>query len=197
VLDTSDPLLAGQPRESRAEIAEVLRTLGRNDRVVVTEMAGDAPAEASPLVDACLPGSETNVERNAFEARIGAPIEARLTSLALRAPANASPLVETVLSLASDRAFSGPTSRLTVLMETDGLQNTALASAYRRGSRFPPPAHSPLRGVTVILFILHNPRDAALQPRGVAALAAWLKAAGAEVTYDQPPWMSILRHAAA
>ena len=191
-VDTTDNLLAGEPRESRQAIVDALASLKPNDRVVVVEMSGTSPTEAAPLVDACLPGDETNIERNRLRDRVWKPIDARLKQLSGQPAAKTSPLIETVLVLASDRLFNGPTSRLTVLMITDGLQNSSFASAYRGGTAFPPPAGYPLQRVSVVPFIVRNPRDAALQPRGTAALAEWLRRAGASVSLDQPPWMSVI-----
>ncbi len=190
-LDTTDRLISQQPRQVQDAVAAEVRALSPGDRVAVVEIAGETRPEAKPLVSACLPGAATNVERNRFRDRIASPIAARLGELAGRPEAPASPIIETLVALASDRTFNGQGGRLTILAISDGLQNTAHGSVYGAGHAFPSPNGQPMSGVTVDLELLRNPRDAALQPRGVERLVTWLKAAGATVDYTPPRWLAL------
>jgi len=190
VLDSTDPLIAREPRQVSAAVGAAVEALKPDDRVAMVELAGKAASEVTPLVNACLPGSETNVERNRLKHRILEPMARQIAEIGGRPEAPASPILETLLSLASDRTLNAPGARLPVLLVSDGLQNSPVASVYGRGVEFPSPASHPLDGVTVELVVLHNPRDARLQPRGVAKLVNWLKAAQAQVLYDPPRWLA-------
>ncbi len=193
VLDTSDPLVAAQPREITFVVKRELMTLKQGDRVLVLDAAGEPTAEAAPIVDQCDAGDGDNVARNAFQRSIVRPIEAHLRDLQNQPASDKSPIVESILSLAADQSLHIPGTQLTILFASDGLQNTGLQSAYKKGSNFPKPDGTPLKSVTVELVLMKNARDLALQPREIVRLRDWLTAAGAKVVMSEPGWLILAR----
>jgi hypothetical protein len=193
VLDTSDLLVAAQPREITFVVERELMALKQGDRVIVLDAAGEPTAEAAPIVDQCDAGDGDNVARNAFQRAIVRPIEDHLRDLQGKQASNQSPIVESILSLAADQSLHIPGTQLTILFGTDGLQNSGLQSAYKRGSTFPKPDGTPLKGVTVELVLMKNARDLALQPREIIRLHDWLTAAGAKVVMSEPGWLILAR----
>jgi hypothetical protein len=192
-IDVSDRLVSAQPREITYAVERELMALKQGDRVLVVDAAGEPTAEAAPIVDQCHPGDGDNVARNAFQRAIVRPIEDHLRVLQNQPASDQSPIAESILSLAADPSLHTPGSRLTILFATDGLQNSALQSAYKRGSNFPKPDRTPLKGVTVDLLPMKNARDLALQPREIVRLRDWLTAAGAKVVMSEPGWLILAR----
>jgi hypothetical protein len=192
-IDVSDRLVSAQPREITYAVERELMALKQGDRVIVLDAAGEPTAEAAPIVDQCHPGDDDNVARNAFQRAIVRPIEDHLHDLQNQPASDQSPIAESILSLAADQSLHLPGSKLTILFGTDGLQNSELQSAYRRGSNFPKPVGTPLKGVTVNLVLMKNDRDLALQPREIARLRDWLTAAGATVALSEPGWLILAR----
>jgi hypothetical protein len=192
VIDTTDPLLAGSMTDSLDAISEAMAGLKPGDRVVVTELDGAVQSAPAPLVDACLPLLDSNLARHRMRDRIETPLREKLATLAKSPASETTPLIETVLYLAGERRLNGPTSRLSILLITDGLQNSPIATAYhRRGPFAPPKDKQALTGATVTFFLIRNPRDFQLQPAGVHHLVEWLRQAGATVAEHDPPWMML------
>jgi hypothetical protein len=192
-IDVSDQLVSSQPREITYAVQQKLMELKQGDRVLVVDAAGEPTAETAPVVDQCDAGDGDNVARNAFQRSIVRPIEDHLQQLQNQAASDQSPIAESILSLAADQSLHIPGTQLTVLFATDGLQNSALQSAYKRGSNFPKPGGTPLKGVTVELVLMKNARDLALQPREIPRLREWLTAAGAKVVMSEPGWLILAR----
>jgi hypothetical protein len=192
-IDVSDQLVISQPREITYAVERELMALKQGDRVLVVDAAGEPTAEAVPIVDQCDAGDGDNVARNAFQRSIVRPIEDHLQQLQNQPASDQSPIAESILSLAADQSLHIPGTQLTVLFATDGLQNSALQSAYKRGSTFPKPDGTPLKGVTVDLVLMKNARDLAIQPREIVRLRDWLTAAGAKVVMSEPGWLILAR----
>jgi len=192
-LDTSDPLVVVEPREVSFAIDQSLNSLNKGDRIIALDVGGKALPEIAPIVDQCHPGDDDNIARNAFRRTILQPIAAHLRDVLGRPAAAESPLAESMVSLASDPSIHPRGSKLVILFVTDGMQNSALESAYRRGSKFPKPEGQPLKGVVIELVLIKNERDIALQPRAIVRLTAWLQAAGAQVIAPEPGWLSLAR----
>jgi hypothetical protein len=192
VVDTTDPLLTGSMTDSLDAISAAMAGLKPGDRVVVTELDGAVQSAPTPLVDACLPLLDSNLARRRMRERIETPLREKLATLAKSPTSETTPLIETVLYLAGERRLNGPTSRLSILLITDGLQNSPIATAYhRRGPFAPPKDKQALMGATVTFFLIRNPRDFQLQPAGVHHLVEWLRQAGATVAEHDPPWMML------
>jgi len=192
VLDTSDALIAAQPRQIAGAVEAEIARLSEGDHVVVLNAAGKAPSEVTPIVDACHPGERDNRARNAFQQTVVLPIEEHLSALTLEPEASESPLAETIVSIAADRDFNDGRSNLRVLLITDALQNTSYQSAYRWGSEFPALTGEPLKGLNIHLVLVRNERDLALQPQAVTRFVEWLEEAGASVEYAEPAWISLI-----
>ncbi len=192
-LDTSDPLVVVEPREVSFAVDQALNSLNKGDRIVALDVGGKPLAEIAPIVDQCHPGDDDNIARNAFRRTILEPIAAHLRDLLGHPASTESPLAESMVNLASDPSIHPQGSKLVILFVTDGIQNSPLQSAYRRGSKFPKPAGQPLKGVVINLVLIKNERDIALQPRAIARLATWLQDAGAEVNAPEPGWLSLAR----
>jgi len=190
-LDISDPLVVAEPRQVSFSIGQVLASLKKGDRVVALDVAGKPAAEISLLVDQCLPGDDDNIARNAFRRAIVEPIADHLRDVTGHAASAESPLAETMVSLVTDPSVHPLGSKLVVFLVTDGIQNSPLQSAFRRGSQFPKPQGEPLKGVVIKLLLIRNDRDIALQPRAVARLTSWLRAAGAQVVAPEPGWLTL------
>jgi hypothetical protein len=190
-LDVSDPLTSVHPREVAFDVDRSLAGLRSGERVVVIDAAGKPPTEIATVVDQCHPGDDDNTARNAFRDEILRPIARHVNDVRSKPASNESPLAETITGVAADPSLHAAGSKLDILFITDGLQNSALESAYRSGSEFPTPAPGLLSGVKVELDLVKNERDFALQPRAVARLLAWLTAAGARVVYAAPAWLSL------
>lgn len=194
VLDVTDPLIAAQPRQVDAAVEASICRLQPRDRLAVVKLSGASPEEVAPLIDTRLPASETNRDRNRLRDQITRPIAGLLDAVEKRRDASPySPILETLVAIASDRTLSTAGWRTHVLLVSDGLQNTAYASIYPPRVHFPPAELRPLRGMTVEMAVLRNLRDRSLQPDGVAALVNWLRAAGADVLYEPPPFMALAK----
>lgn len=192
-LDTSDPLVVVEPREVSFAVDQSVDTLKKGDKIVALDVGGKSLAEIAPIVDQCHPGDDDNIARNAFRRTILEPITAHLRDV-MGHPASAeSPLAESMVSLAADPSIHPQGSKLVVLFVTDGIQNSPLQSAYRRGSKFPKPEGQPLKGVVINIVLIKNQRDIQLQPRAITRLTTWLRDAGAEVSAPEPGWLSLAR----
>ncbi len=190
-LDTTDALIAAQPRQTLQAVEQVLAGLPAGSRVAILQVSGENQIEAAPLFDRCLPATDDNIRRNRMRDAVMTPIRRRLQSLQAAAAAPASPILESVLNIAQDRQLHAAGAPLTVVLISDALQNSEFASVYRRGRAFPDPAGRPLAGVRVQLVLLRNRRDQALQPASAARLTAWLGKAGATTDYRPPTWLTL------
>jgi hypothetical protein len=191
-LDTSDQLLAAQPREARSAVDGLVSPLARGDRLIVFEVPGEANAELVPLIDQCDPGDRTNVERNAFRNRVSQAVDQKISDLQNHPSSHVSPLIESIVDVAGDAQINSQGTKLTVALVTDGLQNSPFASAYSSLKTFSPPRGTPLKGIAIKIVLLKNIRDIRLQPKGSDLLAAWLMQAGAAVQYQPPAWLSVV-----
>lgn len=192
-LDTSDPLVVVEPRQVSFAVEHELGLLKKGDRIVALDVGGETLAEVAPIVDQCHPGDDDNIARNAFRRTIVDPINAHLRAVKDHQAAGESPLAETILAVASDSSIHPQGSKLRILFVTDGLQNSALQSAYRRGSTFPAPGGQPLKGVVIKLVLIKNGRDLRRQPRAIAQLTLWLEQAGGQVIASEPGWLSLAK----
>lgn len=192
-LDTSDPLVLVEPRQVSFAVERELGLLRKGDRIVALDVGGEALAEVAPIVDECHPGDDDNIARNAFRRTVVDPINAHLRAVKDHQAAGQSPLAETILALASDSSIHPQGSKLVILFVTDGMQNSTLQSAYRRGSTFPAPDGQPLKGVVIKFVLIQNKRDLRRQPRAIAQLNNWLEESGAQVIAPEPGWLSLAK----
>jgi hypothetical protein len=190
-LDTTDALVATQPRQTMQAVEQALAGLPAGSRVAILQISGDSQVEAAPLFDRCLPGAENNVDRNRMRDAVLGPIRARLEALRTAPEAPSSPILESVLDIAQDQQLHSEGGRLTIVLISDALQNSPFASAYRSGRAFPEPKGKPLAGVKVRVVLLRNRRDQALQDAAAGHLTAWLGRAGAETDYAPPTWLAL------
>lgn len=192
-IDTTDPLTAAQPQRVETAVNDSLARLKANDRVAVVEMTATPPTEVKSVVNACKPADENNHDRKLLHDLIDQPIATLLQKIAKQSDSERqSPIIETLFAIASDSTLNTSRSGLHVLLVSDGLQKSDRASVYPRGAAFPQPNGLPLHGVTIELVVLQNPRDLDLQPAGVEALVDYLRALGANLIYQTPPWMAAL-----
>jgi hypothetical protein len=187
--DTSDSLVATEPRETAFATEAEIAHLNAGDRIILLDMAGKAVAEETPLIDQCDPGDDDNIARNAFKRDVLVPLAKHLKSLNANTSSDESPIIETILAVVGDPSLHAAGSKLRFLIPTDGLQNTHFASAYRRGTKFPRPEGEPLKGIAIKIVPIENARDLALQPRGLTELVDWLSMAGASVEMNKPGWL--------
>jgi hypothetical protein len=185
-LDTTDRLMKEQPLLVERMIDGVVAGIPAGDRLAVAEIR-NAGLEPQLAFNRCVPGKDSNVERNRFRNAVRAPVHEALEAMATRPEAARSPVVESLIALVDHPQLQPTRGRITIHLLSDGLQASDFATAY--GDRpFPPVVNNLLSGVTIRLVVLHNPRDAARQRQGVERLVAWLRGSGARVEYEWSTW---------
>lgn len=188
-VDTSDPLVGPQMETVRAVSRRLIAELPEQGRLALVEIRDGGPSELRPLLDRCVPRLNSNRARHRFETLVEAPLNEKLGKLRRRPAGPQSPVMETTFAIAAEPRWRDSAGRVTIVIATDAMQNTGSLSFYRRGDRNAIVGR-PLEKVSVILVPLRNERDLARQGAAFDRLVEELEGAGAEVTYQRPPWLA-------
>ncbi|HEY0129799.1 MAG TPA: hypothetical protein VGB57_00225 [Allosphingosinicella sp.] len=188
-IDTTDRLVGPQMETVRAVSRRLIAELPEQGRLALVEIRDGGPSELQPLLDRCVPRLNSNRARRRFEALVEEPLNEELGKLRRRPDAPQSPVMETTFAIAAEPRWRDSAGRVTIVIATDAMQNTDALSFYRRGDRNPIVGR-PLKKVSVILVPLRNERDLARQGAAFDRLVEELQGAGAEVTYQRPPWLA-------
>ena len=190
-VDTTNQLVADEPRTVELNLEAGIAKLPAGSRVALVEIGAVAPTEPVILFSRCLPGNADNAARNRFRQEVMTPLKAHLATLSARPEAPTSAIVETVLALVDDENLHRKGTALTIRLETDGLQNSAYANAYR-AKPFPMAPAGTLRGVDIEIDALRNPKAVAEQPKAFDRLTEWLRGGTpSHLLFERPAWLAL------
>jgi len=185
--DVTDPLEPAQPRRWLASVSGEISAAPAGTKLLFVAIGDKAPAEVSFDSGPCVPPQGSGIELSRIRESLSATVGRAEQRLKDAEPMKHSAILGTILAIAEDPAFKVANARRLVVL-SDLLECEGRLTAYRRsGFRLPDPDGQPLKGVTLDIYVLKNPRDLRFQtPALVAAWVAWARAAGATVRVDAP-----------
>jgi hypothetical protein len=190
LIDGTDPLAKANGARFVALMNRLRDETPRNGRLIVAAFDGDLGHPLDVKFDWCSPGkgSETNAvfegpnaADRSYREHFAAPLDRAIKSLADTQTSPRSPIAEQVIRAVNDPALPWRAPHRSLVVLSDGIENTPAMSPYR-GDRFVLPMAPPrlLSGVAVSYIELDTPRDSALQtPEARHTWAQWFTNAGA------------------
>jgi hypothetical protein len=190
-LDVTDPLAADSGQRFTNLVTRMRDDLPRDGRLTIVPFGGDLGVSLAPVFDQCSPGrgSEANtlmegaskVERH-YQRDFGEKVSGAADQLTRAQPSEQSPITAQLARVVGDPSIRWEGQQRTLVIWTDGLENTAQSPVYKKGRVIlPPPPKGLLAGVRVEYVELVNPKAHALQtPQLRKAWEQWFRDAGAE-----------------
>ena len=201
LLDETDPLAKDSGKRFENIMQDVTSNLPRNARLTVVPFGGDLGQAPVSIFDFCSPGrgaeakqwSEGKIQVQAtYNQQFGAPLAQAQNTIRDSHSSNASPIVEQIERVMGDPSIAFRGDHRTLIVMTDGLQNTATSLVYADGHVTLPPAPAGLlKGVDVHYVELASEAHPELQQPSVrSAWLAWFRAAGARSVRMSAPGYS-------